>query len=225
MESTLRDLRRWIQRHYAEAPNASMMTQIIETFATPLAALQLPSSSEWMQSDTRELLQLLRQPWSDILQSAPTRLTAENMEERLRQAVRLTRDQWKETMKLWIAQYNDDSEDFKVRDGDLRALQQMTESLSTLKVLHSPEHVQRRMDAVIEAAKARRERREQRKREHVAKRLAHVREEAADTQRELDARKQAAREKGLSLGRKERTREHVEVGMLASKKRRPSSNG
>jgi hypothetical protein len=92
-----------------------------------------------------------------------------------------------------------------------------------LKALHSPEHVQRRMDAVIEAAKARQDRREQRKRVQVAKRLAHVREEAADTQRELDARKEAAREKGLSLGRKERTREHVEVGMLASKKRRPSN--
>ena len=76
---------------------------------------------------------------------------------------------------------------------------------------------------MIEAAKARRERREQRKRVQVAKRLAHVREEAADTQRELDARKEAAREKGLSLGRRERTRDHVEVGMLASKKRRPSN--
>ena len=224
MESTLRDLRRWIQRHYGDAPNASLMTQIVETYATPLAALQLPSSSDWIDADARQLLHDLRQPWRDILDPPPRTLTAEDMEERLRGAVRLTRSQWKETMKLWIAQSNDDSEDFKVRDSDVRALQEMAESLSTLKVLQSPEHVTRLMDAVIEAAKARRERCEQRKREQVAKRLAHVREEVADTQRELDARKQAAREKGLSLGRKERTRDHVEVGMLASKKRR-ASNG
>ena len=78
MESTLRDLRRWIQRHYGDAANASLMTQIVETFATPLAALQLPSSSDWMDADARQLLHDLRQPWRDILESAPTRLTGLN---------------------------------------------------------------------------------------------------------------------------------------------------
>ena len=89
MEQVVHDLRKWVERHYANEPNAPLMLRILEHYARPIASLHsIPTSSEWMKHDLRELLQSLRTPWVEIISPAPRSLTAEEMEARLRAAVR-----------------------------------------------------------------------------------------------------------------------------------------
>ena len=54
METVLKDLRRWIRRHYPEAPNAPLMRRILEEYAQPLAEAveSVETSSEWMRHET-----------------------------------------------------------------------------------------------------------------------------------------------------------------------------
>ena len=73
MEATLRDLRRWIDRHYAGAPKAVVMRQILSTYAAPMVAafgailaMLQTSASEWMVHDVKELYKSLRVPWQIV---------------------------------------------------------------------------------------------------------------------------------------------------------------
>ena len=221
METALKDLRRWIRRHYPEAPNAPLMRRILEEYAQPIAEAveSVETSSEWMRHDVHELLQSLRLPWVEVIDPPPRTLTAEEFEVRVRQAARRTRAIWKEQMDRWASELADDGDPFKVEEEDVKTLRLMAEAFSGLKVLKSPEHVRVKMDAVIEAAVARRGRRERRKQERVAKRQAEVRAEAEAAKRELEARKATARAQGLAIGKGKRAHPPVEHGMLARRRK------
>jgi len=216
MEETIHDLRQWIQRHYAEEPNAPLMQEILDDYAQPITRVQsIETSSEWMRHDVRELLQSLRTPWVEIINPAPRVFTAEDMEARLRAAVRSTNRVWRREMEQWVSEMGDDGDAFHVDAGDVEALVRMTEVFASLKTLNSPEKVRKQMDKVIRAAISRRGRREQRLREKVEEGLAKARAERAREQAELELRRAAARAQGLTVGRGKRARPRVEHGMLA----------
>ena len=219
MEGTLRDIRRWIRNHYPHAPNAPIMIEILETYANPIvsAVQSIEASSEWMRHDLRELTQSLRFPWTEIVDPPPRTLTAAQMEEKLRDAVRRTRDVWTQEMRKWAKEYADDGDSFDVEEADVRALRRMTEVFVSLKALKSEKSVRRTMDLVIEAAIARRKRNEERRRKQVARRLLDIQAERSSTERELESRRAAAREQGLSMGAGKRARDHIQVGMLAAR--------
>ena len=79
-----------------------------------------------MVHDVKELYKSLRLPWN-IIDPPPRLLSAAQMEERLRVAVRHTRDVFKEQMAQWIDEFGDDGDAFEVTDADLVALQQMSD--------------------------------------------------------------------------------------------------
>jgi hypothetical protein len=70
METALKDLHRWIRRHYPEAPNAPLMRRILKEYAQPLAEAveSVETSSEWMRHDVHELL---ARPPSALVAVAP----------------------------------------------------------------------------------------------------------------------------------------------------------
>ena len=220
MEEVIANLRRWISRHYPNAENANLMQQILQIYAEPVtrALHSIQTSSEWMEQDLRRLMQAMREPWVEIIDPPPRTLTAQQMEDRLRSAVRRTHDIWKQQMDEWIAQYGDDEDPFEVEESDVRVLRRMADVLSDLKTLKSPESVRRKMDTVINAAVGRRQRVQQRQQQEIARRMQRLRQEAEDNQRERDARAAAARLHGLSLGRGQRSRDPVEHGMLARRR-------
>lgn len=219
MERTLHDVRRWIRSHYTNADNTPLMLHILHIYADPIvrAFETIETSSEWMKFDVRELQQSLKLPWTELIDPPPRSLTAEKMEERLRKAVKRTHDIWTHQMHQWVKEFGDDSDGFEVEEADVRALRRMTEVFTTLMALKSETSVRKTMGMVTDAAIARRDRKEKRRREHVARRLAEIRAQNASTQRELQARQVAAREQGLSMGMGKRSREHVPMGMLAAR--------
>jgi predicted metal-dependent phosphoesterase TrpH len=219
MDQTLQDIRKWIRNHYSDAPNAPPLHKILQLYADPIvSALQsIETSSEWMRHDVRELQQSLKLPWVKLIDPPPRTLSAAQMEERLRDAVRRTRDIWREEMRQWARELGDDGDDFEVEEADVRALRRMTEVFVPLKALKSEESVRRTMDTVIQAAIARRVRKEERRRQQVARRLAKIRAEQSNAERELESRRAAAREQGLSVGIGKRAREHVPMGMLSAR--------
>ena len=219
MERTLHDVRRWIRSHYSDADNAPLMLHILRIYADPLVlALQsIETSSEWMKHDVRELQRSLKLPWTELIDPPPRTMTAAQMEKRMRDAVKRTHDIWIHQMHQWVKEFGDDSDGFEVEEADVRALRRMTDIFGTLMVLKSETSVRKTMGMVIDAAIARRVRKEERQREHVARRLAEIRAQNASTQRELQARRAAAREQGLRVGMGKRSREHVPMGMLAAR--------
>ena len=219
MDKTLRDIRKWIGNHYSDAPNAPLLHTILQLYADPIvSALQsIETSSEWMKHDVRELQQSLKLPWTELIDPPPRTLSAAQMEERLRNAVRHTRDIWREEMHQWARELGDDGDDFEVEEADVRALRRMTDTFALLKALKSEESVRKTMDTVIQAAIDRRFRKEERRRQQIARRLAKIRAEQASTQNELEARRAVAREQGLRVGMAKRAREHVPMGMLSAR--------
>ena len=219
MDKTLRDIRKWIHNHYSDADNAPLMLHILRIYADPLVlALQsIETSSEWMKHDVRELQRSLKLPWTELIDPPPRTMTAAQMEKRMRDAVKRTHDIWIHQMHQWVKEFGDDSDGFEVEEADVRALRRMTDIFGTLMVLKSETSVRKTMGMVIDAAIARRDRKEERQREHVARRLAEIRAQNASTQRELQARRTAAREQGLRVGLGKRPREHVPMGMLAAR--------
>jgi hypothetical protein len=217
MERTLHDVRRWIRSHYSDADNAPLMLHILQIYADPLVlALQsIETSSEWMKHDVRELQRSLKLPWTELIDPPPRTMTAAQMEKRMRDAVKRTHDIWIHQMHQWVKEFGDDSDEFQVEEADVRALRRMTDIFVTLMVLKSETSVRKTMGIVIDAATARRDRKEERRQQHVARRLAEIRTQNESTQRELQARRAAAREQGLRVGMGKRSREHVPMGMLA----------
>lgn len=219
MERTLHDVHRWIRSHYTNADNTPLMLQILQIYADPIvrALESIETSSQWMKHDVRELQQSLKLPWTELIDPPPRSLTAEKMEQRLRDAVRKTHAIWREEMAQWAKELGDDGDGFEVEETDVQALRRMTEVFVALKALKSEESVRKTMGMVIDSAVARRVRREERLREQVARRLAKIRAEKARMDRELEARRAAAREQGLRVGMGKRPREHVPMGMLAAR--------
>jgi hypothetical protein len=217
MERTLHDVRRWIRSHYTNADNTPLMLHILQIYADPLVlALQsIETSSEWMKHDVRELQRSLKLPWTELIDPPPRTMTAAQMEKRMRDAVKRTHDIWIHQMHQWVKEFGDDSDEFQVEEADVRALRRMTDIFVTLMVLKSETSVRKTMGIVIDAATARRDRKEERRQQHVARRLAEIRTQNESTQRELQARRAAAREQGLRVGMGKRSREHVPMGMLA----------
>jgi hypothetical protein len=217
MDQTLRDIRKWIHNHYSDADNAPLMLHILRIYADPLVlALQsIETSSEWMKHDVRELQRSLKLPWTELIDPPPRTMTAAQMEKRMRDAVKRTHDIWIHQMHQWVKEFGDDSDEFQVEEADVRALRRMTDIFVTLMVLKSETSVRKTMGIVIDAATARRDRKEERRQQHVARRLAEIRTQNESTQRELQARRAAAREQGLRVGMGKRSREHVPMGMLA----------
>ena len=217
MERTLHDVRRWIRSHYSDADNAPLMLHILRIYADPLVlALQsIETSSEWMKHDVRELQRSLKLPWTELIDPPPRTMTAAQMEKRMRDAVKRTHDIWIHQMHQWVKEFGDDSDEFQVEEADVRALRRMTDIFVTLMVLKSETSVRKTMGIVIDAATARRDRKEERRQQHVARRLAEIRAQNASTQRELQARRAAAQQQGLRVGMGKRSREHVPMGMLA----------
>jgi hypothetical protein len=217
MDQTLRDIRKWIHNHYSDADNAPLMLHILRIYADPLVlALQsIETSSEWMKHDVRELQRSLKLPWTELIDPPPRTMTAAQMEKRMRDAVKRTHDIWIHQMHQWVKEFGDDSDGFEVEEADVRALRRMTDIFVTLMVLKSETSVRKTMGIVIDAATARRDRKEERRQQHVARRLAEIRTQNESTQRELQARRAAAREQGLRVGMGKRSREHVPMGMLA----------
>jgi hypothetical protein len=217
MERTLHDVRRWIRSHYTNADNTPLMLHILQIYADPLVlALQsIETSSEWMKHDVRELQRSLKLPWTELIDPPPRTMTAAQMEKRMRDAVKRTHDIWIHQMHQWVKEFGDDSDGFEVEEADVRALRRMTEVFTTLMVLKSETIVRKTMGIVIDAAIARRDRKEERRQQHVARRLAEIRAQNASTQRELQARRAAAQQQGLRVGMGKRSREHVPMGMLA----------
>ena len=219
MDKTLRDIRKWIHNHYSDADNAPLMLHILRIYADPLVlALQsIETSSEWMKHDVRELQRALKLPWTELIDPPKRTMTAAQMEKRMRDAVKRTHDIWIHQMHQWVKEFGDDSDGFEVEEADVRALRRMTDIFGTLMVLKSETSVRKTMGMVIDAAIARRDRKEERQREHVARRLSEIRAQNESTQRELQARRAAAREQGLRVGMGKRSREHVPMGMLAAR--------
>jgi hypothetical protein len=219
MDQTLRDIRKWIHNHYSDADNAPLMLHILRIYADPLVlALQsIETSSEWMKHDVRELQRSLKLPWTELIDPPPRTMTAAQMEKRMRDAVKRTHDIWIHQMHQWVKEFGDDSDGFEVEEADVRALRRMTEVFTTLMVLKSETIVRKTMGIVIDAAIARRDRKEERRQQHVARRLAEIRAQNASTQRELQARRAAAQQQGLRVGMGKRSREHVPMGMLAAR--------
>ena len=219
MERTLHDVRRWIRSHYSDADNAPLMLHILRIYADPLVlALQsIETSSEWMKHDVRELQRSLKLPWTELIDPPPRTMTAAQMEKRMRDAVKRTHDIWIHQMHQWVKEFGDDSDGFEVEEADVRALRRMTEVFTTLMVLKSETSVRKTMGIVIDAAIARRVRKEERRQQHEERRLSEIRAQNESTQRELQARRAAAREQGLRVGMGKRSREHVPMGMLAAR--------
>ena len=214
MERTLHDVRRWIRSHYTNADNTPLMLHILQIYADPLVlALQsIETSSEWMKHDVRELQRSLKLPWTELIDPPPRTMTAAQMEKQMRGAVKRTHDIWIHQMHQWVKEFGDDSDGFEVEEADVRALRRMTDIFGTLMVLKSETSVRKTMGMVIDAAIARRDRKEERQREHVARRLAVIRAQNESTQRELEARRAAAQQQGLRVGMGKRSRD---MGMLA----------
>lgn len=221
MEQTINDLKRWITSHYSADPSVSVMREVISNYAEPLSAALhgIQTASEWMKHDLHELIQSLRSPWKEIINPPPRSLPADKMNDRLRMAVRKTYVVWREQMQQWISEFGDDGDAFIVKEADIEALRSMTESFATLKALKSEESVRKKMDAVIEAAIARWRRKEQQRQDEIESSLAQIRVEAQNAQRQQEAIRRAARQQGLSLGRATRSREWVDHGMLARRRR------
>ena len=219
MDKTLRDIRKWIRNHYSDADNAPLMLHILQIYADPMvrALESIETSSEWMKHDVRELQRSLKLPWTELIDPPPRTMTAAQMEKRMRDAVKRTHDIWIHQMHQWVKEFGDDSDGFEVEEADVRALRRMTEVFTTLMVLKSETSVRKTMGMVIDAAIARRVRKEERRQEHVERRLAVIRTQNESTQRELQARHAAAREQGLRVGMGKRPREHVPMGMLAAR--------
>lgn len=219
MEQSVRELRRWIRGHYAAAPNLAVLLQVVDSYAHPLvgafeALLASLVASEWLVEDVRGLYRSIAEVWR-IVSPPPRTLSAADMEQRLREAARDTLVAFREVTRRWVSEYDaDDNDPFVVTDADLHALQQVADALAPLAALKSPESVHRRMAAVLGAAHARRDRHDQRRREARARRLLQVHTQRDGDRRELDARKRAAREQGLSLGAAKRTRPQQTHGML-----------
>ena len=219
MDKTLRDIRKWIRNHYSDADNAPLMLHILQIYADPMvrALESIETSSEWMKHDVRELQRSLKLPWTELIDPPPRTMTAAQMEKRMRDAVKRTHDIWIHQMHQWVKEFGDDSDGFEVEEADVRALRRMTDIFGTLMVLKSETSVRKTMGMVIDAAIARRDRKEERQREHVARRLAVIRAQNESTQRELEARRAAAQQQGLRVGMGKRSREHVPMGMLAAR--------
>ena len=220
MDQTLQDIRKWIRNHYSDADNALLMQKILQLYAEPIVTAlgSIETSSEWMRHDVRELQQSLKLPWTELIDPPPRTMTAAQMEERMRDAVRKTHAIWREEMAQWAKELGDDADAFEVEEADVRALRHMTDTFALLKALKSEESVRKTMGMVVDAAIARRVRKEERRREKVAKRLAKIRAEQANMKRELDARRAAAHEQGMSVGIGKRPRERIEHGMLAARR-------
>ena len=217
MDKTLRDIRKWIRNHYSDADNAPLMLHILQIYADPMvrALESIETSSEWMKHDVRELQRSLKLPWTELIDPPPRTMTAAQMEKQMRGAVKRTHDIWIHQMHQWVKEFGDDSDGFEVEEADVRALRRMTDIFGTLMVLKSETSVRKTMNTVIQAAIARCDRKEERQREHVARRLAVIRAQNESTQRELEARRAAAQQQGLRVGMGKRSREHVPMGMLA----------
>ena len=231
MEAAITNLKRWVGNHYSNAPNTPLMLQIIEFYLQPLstALRSIQIHSEWMRHDVRELEKSLRFPWVDIIDPPPQRLTAQQMEERLRHAVKKTRAIWKEQMLQWAREYADDDDPYEVEDEDVHSLRRMADLFANLHILKSEESVRRTMGIVVDACIQRRNRREQRRREagerqHLRRQLAlerqreRIRAERANAQRELESRRITARNAGLRIGMAQPSRDRIQHGMLSAKK-------
>jgi hypothetical protein len=161
MDTTVNGLRRWIRDHYVDAPNYDTLVSLLAHNADPMvSALDLlltrlqDTSSDWLYSYARELYKSLREPYM-IVEPPPRGLNAVEMEWRLRGAALATRNTFKVTCRGWVVALEGEGEPFKVAAVDLEALRDVTNALASLKVL---KRVRREMGAVVEAAKARRER-------------------------------------------------------------------